>query len=480
MKKLNLFVMSLLATAAFTFNSCSNDDTMTPGGSQQETVDNFYMTLQVKGSSHVETRTSQDNVTTENGTTAESTITNGTIYIYDGTRLIFKKNVGISDWTTAPTQTEAGVTKPIKVSVKRVDPKTPYNVYFLANAQLDDPLTADLAFQSSTIGGAEQAQNNLFVMFNENDKTKPSNHSTVTFEEANKNEATPAVASEISLDRVVARVDAPTVNVDKIKKTEATTTENYEDLLEGVTYMSYAISNLNKNSYVVQNWNTAEWTLKTLLTGEKPYYKPYSDYGTQYEAKGLSNFTTNEATAKSYLFENSTDNINNATALYFCIKASLKESAKANADFTDGTFYRYDHRVYTSIQELMVDNHISHPFGENAKPADILAQIKGADGNLIEEGATLAQFRKDYKIEIYRAGMMYYRYAINDNYYTRTDYYSVLRNSIYRLNVNAIYDLGKDVPNGPTPPELDANYYMNVTVAVNPWVLNTKDIQLGN
>ena len=475
MKKLNLFVMSLLATAAFTFNSCSSDDTLAPSGGET-----FYVTVKALGSMHIGTRTSQENVTTENGTTAESNITNGTIYIYDGTTLIFKKNIGGSDWATAPTQTEAGVTKPIKVSVKRVDPGKTYNVYFLANAQLDDPLTTDLGFATSSTGGANYANDNLFVMFNENDKTKKADHSTVTFEEANKNEATPAVASEISLDRVVARVDAPTVIATKIEKTEATTTENYEDLLEGVTYTSYAVSNLNNNSYVVQNWNTAEWTLKALITGDKPYYKPYDEYGTKYEAKGLTNFTTNEATAKNYMFENTTNDINNATALYFCIKADLKESAKTNADFADGTFYRYDNRVYTSIKDLMEDDHVSHPFGESATAANVLAQIKGADGKLIEEGATLAKFREDYKIEIYRAGMMYYRYAINDNYYTRTDYYSVLRNSIYDLKVNAIYDLGKDVPNGPTPPELDANYYMNVTIAINPWVLNTKDIQLGN
>lgn len=97
---------------------------------------------------------------------------------------------------------------------------------------------------------------------------------------------------------------------------------------------------------------------------------------------------------------------------------------------------------------------------------------------MIEEGEKLANFRKANNIEVYRAGKMYYCYTIEDNYYVREGYYSILRNSIYRMNVNGIYDLGKDVPNGPTPDDIQPNYYMNVTVAINPWVLNSTNIQL--
>ena len=120
----------------------------------------------------------------------------------------------------------------------------------------------------------------------------------------------------------------------------------------------------------------------------------------------------------------------------------------------------------------MADEEVSNPFGE-LTAAEVVNNIKDANGKLIEEGEKLANFRKANNIEVYRAGKMYYRYTIEDNYYVREGYYSILRNSIYRMNVNGIYDLGKDVPNGPTP-----NYYMNVTVAINPWVLNSTNIQL--
>lgn len=237
MKKLNLFAMSMLAIAAFTFNSCSTDDTMSPT-TGQETVDAFYVSLQVNGSA-VTSRTTQSNP--ENGTVEESTITSGTIYIYQGTERIFKKTVTASDWKTAPTQTTAGETKPIKVSVNDVKENTPYTVYFLANADLDYPLAANAAFAGSTVGGANYASNNHFVMFNQNDKNKQADHSTVTFTADNKNEATPAIATQISLDRVVARVDAPTVVPNKIERKPETTTKNFEDYLEGVVYDTYAL-----------------------------------------------------------------------------------------------------------------------------------------------------------------------------------------------------------------------------------------------
>lgn len=100
--------------------------------------------------------------------------------------------------------------------------------------------------------------------------------------------------------------------------------------------------------------------------------------------------------------------------------------------------------------------------------------------------AKLAQFRQNYKIEVYRQGVMYYRWAISDNAYKpfiaseTTHTYSVLRNSIYRLKVTKVSEIGKDVPNGPEPddPVKNPNFYMNVTVSINPWVLNAQPIEL--
>ncbi len=485
MKKFNLFVMSLLATASFTLNSCSTDDAMS-STSQQQSVDGFYMTLQVKGSTEgTSTRTEQNNP--EKGTTAESDINSGTIYLYEenGTTPVFTKTITASDWSTAPKQDKTtetnteGVTNLIKVSVNKVKTGTKYNVYFLANnTTVANPLSATETFTSTTGGATECAQNNAFVMFNQNDKSKQATHSTVTFTDAAKSESTPATAETIYLDRVVARIDAPTVSATKIEssKEKGTTTENISDYNIGIEYQSYAVSNLNNNSYVMQNWTENNTILNTLYVADTDskaaYYKNYAYYGNQYEAKNITGWTK---TGSTYAFENSTNEVNKATALYFCIKANLTTSE--SKDFSDGTFYRYDHRLYTSIAAIIADTKVDNPFGK--KTADeVVKMIKGEDGALITDEAKLAKFREDYHIEVYRAGLMYYRWAIEDNYYSRTNYYSVLRNSIYKLDAESIYDIGKDVPNGPDPEDNRANYYMKVKVSINPWVLNTTKIQL--
>lgn len=487
MKKMNLLAMSLVSAAALSFTSCSSNDDLAGGGTQSQ-ADGVYMTLKISGATSHGTRTSvtDGKTTTDNGSEAESTITQGMMYIYDGNTCVFRKVITADMFKTAPTQTTPGETKPIKVAVTgAITTNKPYNVYFLANkTDVNDPLTDTF---TSTTGGANFATNNNFVMFNQNDGTKKANHSTVTFTDAAKSEATPAHADEIKLDRVVARIDNPlfaeTAKV--VDDAAAGTTKNVADVLASFTYMGYAASNLNNTSYVMQNWDTDFKTLNVKL-GEAPkYFHPTDEFGATFKVETPAEFGTNN----TYAFENTTTDVNDATAVYFKIKANLTDAAKATADFEDGTFYRYDGRLYTRIQAIFDDattGAIVNPF--NLLTVDqVLAKIKdGTTGKLITNEEELAKFREDYKIEVYREGIMYYRWAISDMAYKpfvageTTHTYSVLRNSIYRLNVTKINEIGKDVPNGPEPddPNKNPNYYMDVKVSINPWVLNTKDIEL--
>lgn len=489
---MNLLVMSLVSAAALSFSSCSNNDDLTGGGTQSQ-ADGVYMTLKISGATSHGTRTgvTADKTTTENGNSDESTIKEGMLYIYDGNTCVFRKVITADMFKTAPTQTTAGETKPIKVAVTgAITTNKAYNVYFLANnTSVDDPIAATSIFTSTT-GGKDFATAQKFVMFNQNDGTKEAAHSTVTFTDAAKSEATPAAAGEIKLDRVVARIDNPSFAETVTTVTPATDTKtsiNVADVVAGITYEGYAVSNLNNNSYVKQNWDNKFETL-TVKWGEPKYYLPKSDYGTLYNAAGLDNFGTE---SWKYAFENTTTTVDEATAVYFKVKVALTETAMAASDFKDGTFYRYDGRLYTSIKAIF-DNaatgEISNPFTEtnSITPADVVAKISDADGKLTTDEAKLAKFRQDYKIEVYRQGTMYYRWAISDNAYKpfvaseTTHTYSVLRNSIYRLNVTKVSEIGKDVPNGPEPddPIKNPNFYMNVTVSINPWVLNAQPIEL--
>ena len=491
MKKMNLLVMSLVSAAALSFSSCSNNDDLTGGGTQSQ-ADGVYMTLKISGATSHGTRTgvTADKTTAENGNSDESTIKEGMLYIYDGNTCVFRKVITADMFKTAPTQTTAGETKPIKVAVTgAITTNKAYNVYFLANnTSVDDPIAATSIFTSTT-GGKEFATAQKFVMFNQNDGTKEAAHSTVTFTDAAKSEATPAAAGEIKLDRVVARIDNPSFAETVTTVTPATDTKtsiNVADVVAGITYEGYAVSNLNNNSYVKQNWDQKFETL-TVKWGEPKYYLPKSTYGTLYNAAGLDNFGTE---SWKYAFENTTTTVDEATAVYFKVKVALTQTAMDASDFQDGTFYRYDGRLYTSIQAIYNDaatGAISNPFTETSSitPANVVAKIT-KDGKLTTDEEVLAKFREDYKIEVYRQGVMYYRWAISDNAYKpfvaseTTHTYSVLRNSIYRLNVTKVSEIGKDVPNGPEPddPIKNPNFYMNVTVSINPWVLNAQPIEL--
>lgn len=489
MKKMNLLVMSLVSAAALSFSSCSSNDDLTGGGTQSQ-ADGVYMTLKISGTTSHGTRTGVETPnTTENGTPDESTITQGMLYIYDGQTCVFRKVITSEMFETKPSQTAAGKTKPIKVAVTgAIKTNKEYKVYFLANnTTVTDPLAE--TFTSAT-GGTDLAKAQNFVMFNQNDKTNAAAHSTVKFTDDNKSSDNPAPAGEIKLDRVVARIDNPLFaeTAKTVDNAAAGTTKNVTSVVASFTYEGYAASNLNNNSYVMQNWDEKFETLSVKwVEGANKYYQSKDFFGTLYEGKNL---TTTFSKNNTYAFENTTTDVDKATAVYFQVKANLTDAAKTTADFNDGTFYRYDGRLYTSIQAIYNDaatGAISNPFTEtnSITPADVVAKIS-KDGKLTEDETALAKFRETYKIEVYREGMMYYRWAISDMAYKpfieseTTHTYSVLRNSIYRLNVTKINEIGKDVPNGPEPddPVKNPNFYMNVTVSINPWVLNTKDIEL--
>lgn len=483
MKKMNLLAMSLVSAAALSFTSCSSNDDLGGAGSQSQ-ADGVYMTLSIAGSNQG-TRT--EGTKTDLGIEGESTITEGTLYLYSNKtgECVFRKVINASMFD----ETNPNKTKPIKISVNTVDTKDKdtYTVYFMANkTDISNPLaTDDETFPLSENGGANYGQNGHIVMFNQNDNGKHKDHSTVEFTAENNVSTNPAPAGTVYLDRVVARIDKPTVEATNITTAEGKTqnTENVTATIAGIDYQKYAISNVNKNSYIVQKWSQDFSTLsvKWGTTETTKYFQPTSSFG---DTKAPANLDKFGNEPHNYVFENTTTDASEATALYFQIKANLTEEAKANADFADGTFYRYDKKLYTRIADIFKDAEkgiVSNPFTESGETtaADVVASIKDASGNLISDEGGLNEFRNKNKIEVFRAGSMYYYYPIQDNTYKKETAYSVLRNSIYQLTVTKISEVGKDIPNGPTPDVNNPNYYMTVQVAINPWVLNEiKNIEL--
>ena len=482
MKKMNLLVMSLVSAAALSFTSCSSNDDLAGDNAGQEKVDGFYITLNVQTPKANGTRTSQEGRTTNKATEDETKITTGTFYLYDGNTCVFQKRITKDDWEKATSKdNNEGKTKAIKVSVNGVTEGKKYQVYFLAGNETSSNPISDTFTATYTGTNSSLATAGSFVMFNQNDKQNKlgGDKATVTFTNANKTATNPAQCENIYLDRIVARIDAPSAaDATEIKVVKGeTATENIADWVEGIAYQNYAVSNLNTQTNVMQKWES-DYT--KFLAPVGTYTLDYNTYGDKFNNNGsLVNFGK---AASNYVLENKTDDLKKATAVYLCYKANLK--TKADKDFEDGTFYRYDGKIYTSLKQIFGDSSVEYPFVNattDAKVAPEVAvkEIKNENGSLKDQ-ATLAAFREKYNIDVYEQGLMYYRIALDDQSlkFADTGFYSILRNSIYQLNVENVYDLGRDVPNGPTPDDKKPNYYIQCTVSVNPWVLSTQNVSL--
>ena len=483
MKKMNLLVMSLVSSAALSFTSCSSNDDLA-GNAGQEKVDGFYMTLNVQTPKSDGTRTALKN--DFNATPEESDVTSGTIYLVDAAgKLVFTKEITESEWKAGkPTQGKDGSTQ-IKIEVESVVAGATYNVYFLANATDKDNKPWANIFTATNKFAQPYDTNNNFAMFNQNDGDVKGNGYTVVFTDDNKKETNAAqikynnAVSPIKIERLTARIDEPTSNATKIvaySKTDATPAEKkaMEDAVkkvESIKMTGYAISNLSNKSYIMQNWTGTTLNIPSDIT----YYQPTRKFGTATLLENGDYFTaaTTPNTHKDYVFENNSSTA--ATSMYFEYTVKLKDMT--DADFDDGTFYRYNNVIYKSFADIYkAYNDVAGLFG--GKTANQMKdEVKAAKTAPTAEGeptveSKLDNFRQTYQIEVFNCGKTYYKQAIKDQYIGYEN--AIQRNSIYRLTVNNIFNVGAQVPNG--TPDKEGLFYLDVTVSVNPWVLNTQDV----
>ena len=481
MKKMNLLVMSLVSAAALSFTSCSSNDDLAGDNVGQAKVDGFYMTLNVQTPKADGTRTVLPKDSTTNASAAESDVTSGTIYLVDAKgNIVFKKEITETEWAAGkPTQGNDGSTQ-LKIAVEDVVAGATYKVYFLANAKDDKPW--ENVFSSSTKFANPYVENNKFAMFNQNDNSVDGNAYTVVFTDDNKKSTSAAKIqhegkeSAIKIERLTARIDEPTSNATKIKaytKSDATDAEKkaMEDAVQkvkSVTMTGYAISNLANKSYIMQNWTGETLNIPSGIT----YYQPTKDFGTTTLLQNGDFFT--KATAPNahvdYVFENNSSTA--ATAMYFEYTVTLEDMT--DADFPeDGTFYRYNNVIYKSFADIYkAYNDVTGLFG--GKTAKEMKDLLIAAKKDKDVESKLDEFRKTYQIEVFNCGKTYYKQIIKDNNIGYAN--AIQRNSIYRLKVNNIFNVGAQVPNG--TPDKEGLFYLDVTVSVNPWVLNNQEVEL--
>ena len=484
MKKMNLLVMSLVSAAALSFTSCSSNDDLANDNAGQAKADGFYMTLTVQSPNASGTRTSVINPT-EFATADEAAIKNGTLYLVDANgKIAFSENLSNLDWSGQTDENESSKkdgNKTFKIEVKDVHAGNTYKVYFKAGDQAPtaamnfNPTLSNI-FNTTDKFATSFATAKNFAMFNQNDEQVNGNGYTVTFSKANNNEANPAkvnyngvAGSPIKVERVVARIDAP---VNKSTQILASYPENASEALKvaiddakdkvaNIELVDYAVANLANQSYVMQTWSENQLS----LPANTDYTQKATDFGTKYYYKDNEFFNNNTV---NYVFENNSSE--NPTTMYFEYKVTLKDMT--NADFKDGvnagTFYRYNNVIYTSFDQIFEDyKGVAGLFDGKDKVA-----MKTELDNAINDDTKLADFREKYNIEVFKGGKTYYKHVIKDNHINGI----IQRNSIYRLNINNIFNVGAQVPNG--TPDKEGLFYLDVEVSVNPWVLNSYDVDL--
>ena len=489
---MNLLAMSLVSAAALSFSSCSNNDDLTGGGAgNQSKVEGFYMTFAVQTPTSNGTRTQQptDANFKVNGTTAETKITSGTFYLVNQKtkEIVFTKNITASELNnSAPESPKVGTTTTkIEVPVQDVQEGVKYIVYFLANTTDAKPWESTYTATTTGFTGAYATDNN-FVMFNQTDKNSHADKYTVEFVAANKEISHPAKVSEtIMLDRVTARIDKPETEATSItakypegadaKKKAAIDAEIAK--VKTVTQSNYAITNLSNKTNIMQKWDATTWAALQIPEGIT-YMQKSGELGDQWTLNNYGWFANAE---KNYVFENTKET---PTTMYVEYVLGLDGTKFTDTpDFTDGTFYRYNGVIYRSIAAIYKAYKDQPILFGGKSAADLLAELKTkteGEGENVKKtiGATaaeLAKFRKDNVIEVFVAGKTYYSQVIIDKWLNAN---TIQRNTVYQLNVKKIFNLGADVPNG-KPDENKPMYYLDVEVSVNPWVLSTQDVNLG-
>ena len=484
---MNLLVMSLVSAAALSFTSCSSDDLA--GNAGQAKVDGFYMTLTVQTPNASGTRTVQSNEYA--ATKEESKITSGTFFLMDSkNKIVFSKKFEDLAWD------KSGKTQ-LEIPVENVIAGAEYKVYFLANADSDDPLNSTFSTTATTDNKfvGDYAKANSFAMFNENDKNVDGNSYTVTFKDENKSKTKAAkVNNTIKLERITARIDQPTSGVTEITSLptdpDHTATEAEKkamkdaiDKVDKIELTRYAISNVANTTNIMQKWDNTPTNPQLLIpataTGFK-YIQPTTEFGSPTLFQHAEYFNAIKDTEghvnanKDYVFENNASSTA-ATSMYFEYTVKLKDMT--DADFPeDGTFYRYNNVIYKSFADIYTAyNNVAGLFqGKDADAMKDLVNAAKTKTTAEEIESELDKIRQEYDIEIFNEGKTYYKMAIKDKYIGYDN--AIQRNTVYQLNVKNVFNVGAQVPNG--TPDKTGLFYLDVEVSVNPWVQNSYDVEL--
>ena len=387
------------------------------------------------------------------------------------------------------------------------------------------------------------AANNTFLMFNECNGSDDTGGESITIGKDNDYEH-PATCSTIQLDRLAVKITssaAQTVDISEI----TTVTDAEFNAVQSVELKGFKLLNGATKANLQQKWTATlsgqgsyPWT-NTLITPDMnagssaenstadEFYNHLSDFRTISKSTSSDVYTYTEVEdlygeipyyntesgqekAAIYCMENNptyrssattdalTDALNgNTTGLVYQWQVTLKAEAGGDGKAGTNCFYAYDGNYYASLKALataypVVLNKVTTVTTTEEKIAALEKEMNAAYTHTTDKQGEISKFRAKYNIKVYTDGIMYYTYYIKDQNYKQVEdpgqqpvnYYSVMRNTVYKLTVTKLQRIGTDIPGGwnpdkdPEDPVDPTNVYMVVEAKANPWVVSSEDITL--
>ena len=190
--------------------------------------------------------------------------------------------------------------------------------------------------------------------------------------------------------------------------------------------------------------------------------------------------------------------IGNTTGLVYQWKATLDDGV-SDGHAGEDCFYSYGNKYYGKLADLQKDYPGAFdPAGGDTDEESLANAVAELEAAMTKTGAekqeAISEWRVKYNVKVYTEGLMYYIYFIKDQNYAQIQstatadkyekYYSVMRNTVYKLNVEKLGAIGTDIPGGWNPDVTEDNpvesttLYMQVSVQANPWVISSEDIVL--
>ena len=246
------------------------------------------------------------------------------------------------------------------------------------------------------------------------------------------------------------------------------------------------------------------------------YYDQTNPTGPIYCMENNPTYDASAASANPQYYKEAL--IGNTTGLVYQWQATLADGLSDKAA-GENSFYSYGDKYYGKLADIQKDFPAVFDPATAAAPQNNWKTLETLTGITVDsqDAANLAQamtelraaraiedpadrqeaisdWRIRYNIRVYTDGLMYYLYFIKDENYRQIQsdepsaqpeqYYSVMRNTVYKLNITSLGAIGTDIPGGWNPdviednPVDDTSLYMQVEVQANPWVVSQTDITL--